>query len=192
MNKFIDGYAEEVIDCLKAIDHACVAKIADTLRLAYDEGRQIFIIGNGGSASTASHMACDLSKGILGHKGDKTIKRFRVSSLADNVAAITAWANDTSYDSIFAEQLKNLAQEGDVIIAISASGNSANVIAAIEAAKERGLSVIGLAGFGGGKVLEKADLCLVIASQRYDVTEDLHMVISHMITRWFFEKLNEK
>lgn len=169
---------------LDAFDGAAQAIVA-----AHAAGKQIFVIGNGGSAATASHMMNDLNKGTLGHKGDAPWKRFRVIALTDNVSLMTAWANDTDYNHIFSEPLKNLAQPGDLLIAISASGNSPNIVVAVETAKQLGLKVVGLAGFGGGKLAKLADVAFVVPSDDYGPIEDVHMIFDHMLTAYLYEKL---
>ncbi len=166
-----------------------IERVIAAIEEAHAAGRQIFVIGNGGSAATASHMMNDLNKGTLGHTGDAPWKRFRVIALTDNVSLLTAWANDTDYNSVFAEPLKNLAQRGDVLIAISASGNSPNIIAAVEVAKQMGLTVLGLGGFTGGKLAKMADVCFVVPSDGYGPVEDVHMILDHIITGYLYEKL---
>ncbi|HVM60098.1 MAG TPA: SIS domain-containing protein [Verrucomicrobiae bacterium] len=177
---------KEVLDRLplKPLD-----EIIRVIEQARDEGRQVFVIGNGGSAATASHMMNDLCKGTLGHKGDAPWPRLRVIALTDNVSLMTAWANDTDFNHIFSEPLKNLAQRGDVLVAISASGNSPNIIAAVEAAKQIGVTVLGLAGFTGGKLAKMADVSLVVPSDGYGPVEDVHMILDHVITSYLYEKL---
>jgi D-sedoheptulose 7-phosphate isomerase len=130
-----------------------------------------------------------LCKGTLGHKGDAPWPRLRVIALTDNVSLMTAWANDTDFNHIFSEPLKNLAQRGDVLVAISASGNSPNIIAAVEAAKQIGVTVLGLAGFTGGKLSKMADVSLVVPSDGYGPVEDVHMILDHIITSYLYEKL---
>jgi D-sedoheptulose 7-phosphate isomerase len=163
--------------------------VTQAVEAAHVAGKQIFLIGNGGSAATASHMMNDLNKGTLGHKGDAAWKRFRVIALTDNVSLMTAWANDTDYNHMFSEQLKNLAQPGDLLIAISASGNSPNIIVAVETAKAMGVEVVGLAGFGGGKLAKLADVAFVVPSEEYGPIEDVHMILDHILTAYFYEKL---
>jgi D-sedoheptulose 7-phosphate isomerase len=133
----------------------------------------------------------DLCKGTLGHKGDAPWKRFRVIALTDNVSLMTAWANDTDYNHIFSEPLRNLAGRGDVLVAISASGNSPNIIAAVEVAKTIGLRVIGLTGFGGGKLAKLADVSFTVPSNEYGPVEDVHMILDHIITGYLYEKLKQ-
>lgn len=164
-----------------------VAEGLQTIEKAYREGRRLFLIGNGGSASTASHIACDLQKGILGYKGDHQRPRFKVFSLADNAAIMTAWANDVSYEVIFSEQLKTLAHEHDVLIAISASGNSPNIIRAVEVAKLKGMSVIGLSGFTGGKLRTMANVPIHVDAHDYGVVENVHLMFGHLATKYLID-----
>ncbi|HUK82544.1 MAG TPA: SIS domain-containing protein [Verrucomicrobiae bacterium] len=189
--EFAKSYLTELKAVLDRLPLADLDRVVQTIEAAHAAGRQIFIIGNGGSAATASHMMNDLGKGTLGHKGDAQWKRFRVIALTDNVSLMTAWANDTDYERIFSEPLKNLAQRGDLLVAISASGNSPNVIAAVEAAKEIGLQVIGLTGFGGGKLAKMADVSFVVPSDGYGPVEDVHMILDHIITGFLYEKLKQ-
>ncbi|NWF65657.1 MAG: SIS domain-containing protein [Chloroflexi bacterium] len=166
-----------------------IEQIATALEKARAERRQIFIIGNGGSAATASHMMNDLNKGTLGHKGDAPWGRFRVLALTDNVSLMTAWANDTDYNHIFSEPLKNLANPGDLLICISASGNSPNILAACDVAKQLGLKIIGLTGFTGGKLAAVSDIALVVPSHDYGPVEDVHMILDHILTSYLYETL---
>ena len=189
-------HAKEYLTGLKSVLDKLPLDVIDKMMAAIEEAhaqrRQIFVIGNGGSAATASHMMNDLNKGTLGHKGDAPWKRFKVIALTDNVSLMTAWANDTNYNTVFAEPLKNLADRGDVLIAISASGNSPNIIAAVEAAKQIGLTVLGLGGFTGGKLAQLADACFVVPSNGYGPVEDVHMILDHIITGYFYAKLSGK
>jgi D-sedoheptulose 7-phosphate isomerase len=191
--KTASDFAKDYLNGLKdVLDRLPLKPIDEMIRLieqARDEGRQIFVIGNGGSAATASHMMNDLCKGTLGHKGDAPWPRMRVIALTDNVSLMTAWANDTDFNHVFSEPLKNLAQRGDVLVAISASGNSPNIIAAVEAAKQIGVTVIGFGGFTGGKLSKMADVSLVVPSDGYGPVEDVHMILDHIITGYLYEKL---
>jgi D-sedoheptulose 7-phosphate isomerase len=188
---FAKDYIKGLKDVLDRIPLGPVEEIIQAIELAQNNRQQVFVIGNGGSAATASHMMNDLSKGTLGHKGDAAWPRLRVIALTDNVSLMTAWANDTDYHHIFSEPLKNLAQRGDLLIAISASGNSPNIIAAVAAAKQIGVKVIGLAGFGGGKLANLADISFVVPSDGYGPVEDVHMILDHIITGYLYEKLKE-
>ncbi len=193
--KTASEFAKDYIHGLKGVlDRLPLKPLEEIIRAieeAQKERRQVFVIGNGGSAATASHMMNDLCKGTLGHKGDASWPRLRVIALTDNVSLMTAWANDTDYDRVFSEPLKNLAQRGDLLVAISASGNSPNIITAVEAAKHLGVKVIGLAGFGGGKLSKMADVSFVVASDEYGPVEDAHMILDHIITGYLYEKLKE-
>ncbi|MBM3859905.1 MAG: SIS domain-containing protein [Verrucomicrobia bacterium] len=184
-NDYLNGL-KQLLDRLPLDDFE---RVTQAVEVAHAAGKQIFIIGNGGSAATASHMMNDLSKGTLGHKGDAPWKRFRVIALTDNVSLMTAWANDTDYNHIFSEPLKNLAQPGDLLIAISASGNSPNIIVAVEAAKQLGVNVVGIAGFSGGKLAKLSDVAFVVPSDDYGSVEDVHMILDHMLTAYLYEKL---
>jgi D-sedoheptulose 7-phosphate isomerase len=185
-------FAKNYVDGLKTVfdrlPFAEIDRLIGAIETAHAEGRQIFVIGNGGSAATASHMMNDFNKGTLGHKGDATWKRFRVIALTDNVSLMTAWANDSDYTTVFSEPLKNLAQRGDLLIAISASGSSPNIIAAVETAKQLGVKVLGLAGYGGGKLAKLADICVTVPSSEYGPVEDAHMILDHIVTGYFYEK----
>jgi D-sedoheptulose 7-phosphate isomerase len=188
-SEFAKDYVKSLKNVLDRIPWAVVDQVLQVIEEAYERRGQIFVIGNGGSAATASHMMNDFCKGTIGHKGDATWPRFRVLALTDNVALMTAWANDTDYNHIFSEPLKTLAQRGDVLIAISASGNSPNILAAVEAAKQMGVKVVGLAGFGGGKLAKMADVAFVVASDEYGPVEDVHMIFDHIITGYLYGKL---
>jgi len=140
----------------------------------------VYLFGNGGSASLASHFACDLGKGTAYLNGGK---RFRVLALTDNIPVITAWANDASYEDIFSEQLKSFVQPGDIAFAISGSGNSKNVLKGLAVAREAGALAIGISGFQGGKMKSLCDLCVVVPSSNMQVIEDLHVAMAHSIFR---------
>jgi len=154
-----------------------VQDVVDTLKKAHAEGRQVFLLGNGGSASTASHIACDFQKGLKQCSG----KRFRATAVTDNVAVMTAWANDTDYENIFAEQLDSLLEPNDVVIAISGSGNSPNVIKAVEKANRMGAVTIGWSGFDGGKLAKAVQKPIVVNSDNMQRIEDVHMILGHLV-----------
>jgi D-sedoheptulose 7-phosphate isomerase len=188
-SEFAKDYVTDLKNVLDRLPLAELDKLVAAIESAHAAGKQIFVIGNGGSAATASHMMNDLNKGTLGHKGDAPWKRFKVIALTDNVSLMTAWANDTSYNTVFSEPLKNLANRGDVLIAISASGNSPNIVVAVEVAKKMGLTVLGLGGFTGGKLAQLADACVVVPSNGYGPVEDVHMILDHILTGYLYEKL---
>lgn len=191
-SEFAKDYLNDLKNVLDRLPMAELDRLVAAVETAHAAGQQIFVIGNGGSAATASHMMNDLNKGTLGHKGDAPWKRFKVIALTDNVSLMTAWANDTDYNAVFSEPLKNLANRGDVLIAISASGNSPNIIAAVQTAKQMGLTVLGLGGFTGGKLAQLADVCFTVPSNGYGPVEDVHMIFDHILTGYLYEKLKGK
>lgn len=159
--------------------HESIERATTEMLRAYDGGRSIFLFGNGGSAALASHFACDLGKGtVVGNNGHR---RFRVLALTDNVPLITAWANDSCYDQIFAEQLRNFVANGDVVFAISGSGNSPNVLKGLEVAQSYGARTIGLTGFDGGKMKLLCDVCIIVPSNNMQIIEDFHLSVTHAI-----------
>ena len=181
----IQAYISHLQGVLERLSIADVRRSIDLVMETYQGDRQIFVIGNGGSASTASHIANDLGKGA----SVSGVRRFRVISLTDNVATMTAWANDVSYDDVFVEQLKNLINPGDLVIGISASGNSENIIRAIHHAKAVGCKTIGWTGFGGGKLREMADVSVVVDSHDYGPVEDVHLILNHILHSWIRKEL---
>jgi D-sedoheptulose 7-phosphate isomerase len=189
----IKSFSQEYFQKLQAdinhLDLDQLAQAADLIWQTYQADKTLYFIGNGGSAATASHMANDFGKGLLGHKGDAPWKPFKAVSLTDNVSLITAWANDTGYDRIFVEQLKPIIQPGDLLVAISASGNSPNIIEAVKLARAKQAKVLGLAGFTGGKLKELSDICLWVKDSHYGRVEDLHLIFDHLITNFLYQKL---
>ena len=150
----------------------------EVIESAREEEHAIFICGNGGSWATAAHMVCDFGKNTR----MPDAKRIKVIGLGDNIPSLTAYANDEGYDRIFAETLISLMAPGDVLIAISGSGNSPNVLRAVESAHELGGTTLGLTGFSGGELKVKVDHCLVIPSDSMEMIEDFHMIIDHILT----------
>src|SRR5690349_369641 len=180
---FPEQYRSQLRSAIDSIDTAQVDRAIGLLAEARDEGRRIFVCGNGGSASTASHFATDIVKGASFGRD----KRFRIMALTDSLPTITAYSNDVSYECIFVEQLKNFAEPGDVIMAISSSGNSPNVLHAVEYGNSIGCRTIALTGRGGGRLGPIAQLDIQIAHAHTGRIEDLHMVVLHMIGYWFME-----
>ena len=164
---------------LEALPYVQIEEMTVRLLQAYDEGRTVFLFGNGGSAALASHFACDLGKGTLAATNGS--KRFRALALTDNLPLITAWANDRSYDDIFAEQLRNLAAPGDIAFAISGSGNSVNVLRALEVARSSACSTMGITGYSGGKMKSLCDWCVIVPSNNMQVIEDFHLSVCHAL-----------
>ena len=174
----LEEHISEVQQALSKIPIPSIERVVRIVLEAYERQGHLYIMGNGGSASTATHFACDLSKATI----VEGRARLRVTSLTDNVALLTAWANDTSYQDVFAEQLANLLNPGDVVVAISASGESANVLAAVEQARARGAITVGLVGFSGGQLKRVVDAAVHVPSMSYGVVEDCHLVLEHAIT----------
>jgi D-sedoheptulose 7-phosphate isomerase len=170
-------YAAEIQAVISELPLNMVDRISSELIRACEEERFIFVMGNGGSAATASHFANDLGKG--GMTGFP--RRFKILALTDNVPLMTAWANDTAYEHIFSEQLRNFVNQGDVVIGISSSGNSPNVLNGLTLAREKGAVIIGLTGFQGGKMKELVDHCCIVPSTNVQHIEDAHMILTHMI-----------
>jgi len=179
--KFTKEYLEEIKKILDSMEEDLINKIdklASVLRKARENKKTIFIMGNGGSASTASHFVGDLSKGTI----IEGFPRFKAVALTDNIPNMLAWANDVGYEEIFVEQLKNLMEPGDVVIGISVSGNSMNVIKAIEYANRNGGLTIGLSGCDGGKLLKCAQENIHVSSSDMQRVEDIHLLIEHLLT----------
>ena len=183
--QLIQDYLAGLKRCLETIAVEKVVRIAEVVYEAYQQDRRIFIMGNGGSAACASHFACDINKGIsYGLK-----KRFKVVCLNDNIPTMLAYANDIAYADIFVEQMKNLFNQDDVVIGISVSGNSANVLKAIDFANENGGKTIGLTGFDGDKLGKKACLSLIIPVDDMQQVEDAHLIVAHILMRVLKNKL---
>jgi len=162
---------------MEGLPFETIEQIAETLLRAYESGRMVYLFGNGGSAALASHFACDLGKGTANGSG----KRFRVMALTDNVPLMTAWSNDSNYEAVFAEQLRNFVQRHDVAFAISGSGNSPNVLRALKLARKAGAITVGLTGYQGGKMKELCDQCMIVPSDNMQIIEDLHLCVAHAL-----------
>lgn len=189
MKEYIENYFNELSEAEKKISWQEIARALQILHTSYENDGRVYLIGNGGSAAIVSHFANDLNKTVFGYKGEKKMKRFQAISLTENTSALTSWANDVGYEFVFAEQLNNFAQEKDVLFAISSSGNSANIIKAVETAKKKNMSVIGLVGFTGGKLMPLSDAKVYVPSQKYMIVESAHDAICHLIVTYFEELL---
>lgn len=183
MKDWIASYVRAQKAALDSIPVEAVGKLIGTLQQALKEDRQIFVFGNGGSAANASHFATDLGKG----SSDKLAKRFRVLSLNDNVSWLTALANDYAYEDVFVRQLHNYARPGDIVLALSVSGNSPNVVKAVDWAVKNSLLSIALVGSKRGKLADLAHDVIVIDSDHFGRVEDAHMGICHMLCYAFME-----
>ena len=184
MKDWIASYVAAQKAALDSIPADAVTRLIETLRRALAEDRQIFVFGNGGSAANASHFVTDLGKGA----SDKVGKRFRCLSLNDNVSWMTALGNDYCYDDVFVRQLENFGRRGDVVLVMSVSGNSPNLVRAMEWAGKQGLTTIALVGKKRGRLAELAEQVVVIDSEHYGRVEDAHMGICHMLCYAFMEK----
>ena len=178
-----EQYKAALLDAIDHIDITRVDQAIEWFRAARDASRGIFVCGNGGSASTASHFTCDMVKGAS-HNRDS---RFRIMSLADSLATLTAYSNDAGYDTVFVEQLKNFAEPGDLVMCISGSGNSPNVLRAMEYANSIGCKTLALTGRDGGKLGPMAQLNIQVPVPHMGRIEDAHMIVCHMIAYYFME-----
>lgn len=183
--EMIRAYIAREIEVLEALDVDAIDQALRLLKQAFEQEKTIYIFGNGGSAATASHFQNDFNKGI----SEYTTKKFRFSCLNDNIATLMAIANDIGYESVFRFQLEGRLCSGDVIVAISGSGNSENVLQAVEYAKEQGNSVIGLTGFSGGKLRTMADCSLHAPINSMQITEDIHMIFDHLMMSVFYKTM---
>jgi D-sedoheptulose 7-phosphate isomerase len=172
------AYFERLAKLIPVLPYADIDAIAGVILDAFAEDHTVFVFGNGGSAASASHAMVDLNKGTI---APGPVRRMKVMALTDNVPLLTAWANDASYEQVFSEQLKNFVRKGDVAFAISASGNSPNVLLALEIAREHGAIPVGVAGYQGGKMKQLCDLCVVVPCDHMQMIEDMHHAILHSI-----------
>lgn len=184
-SRFAEQYLNGLVRTVREMPLDDIAKLLEVLEIALQERRLILLAGNGGSAATASHMANDLMNGVAqgGNYG------FRAIALSDNVPAITAVANDENYREIFARQIEGLAQSGDILLVISGSGNSSNLLRAVESARTIGMTTLALLGMGGGKLAELVDFSVIAPSDDYGPIEDIHMVLDHLVTAYFRNRL---
>jgi len=178
-------YIEDIKEILNAFPHAEFERMIDAFLKAYKDGKHIFVMGNGGSASTASHWVCDINKGCCFDKE----KKFKMMSLTDNTPTMLAYGNDISYENIFVEQLKNFLSDGDVVIGISASGNSLNVIKAVDYANDHNGVTVGLCGYSGGRLYAMVDIPLLVKANDMQKVEDVHMIIAHMTMQSLIKEL---
>jgi len=181
-----NDYLSELKDLLDRFDHDNFEKIVDLILSAYEKETHIFVMGNGGSGSTASHFACDINKGCCMDLD----KKFKMICVNDSIPTLLALANDVSYDAVFVEQMKNFFAPGDLVIGISGSGNSENVLQAIQYANENNGTTIGLSGYSGGKLSKMVDVSLVADIHDMQKTEDVHMIVVHMIMQAVYKSLH--
>lgn len=174
----IQAYFQTLGRIVPQLPYTVIQEIVSLLAQAFEEGRTVFIFGNGGSAATASHLMCDLNKGTVERKD---ARRFKVMALADHGPLLTAWANDAGYEHVFSEPLRNFACPGDVVLAISSSGNSPNIIEALKTARDCGAVTMGMTGGGGGSMKELCNVCAVVPCDNIQIIEDLHHAMAHSI-----------
>jgi D-sedoheptulose 7-phosphate isomerase len=186
--KISEKYIEKTKKLLDNLDHEAINNVIDIIFNTYRKKRQIFIIGNGGSASTASHFACDLNQNIV--EGNRP--HFRAISLTDNITILTAISNDKNYEDVFTEQLKRVLHPNDLLIAISGSGNSPNVVKALIYAKKNKAITIGMLGFNGGIAQQLTDYSIHVKSNHYGRIEDIHLLLEHLICDCLLKKVNGK
>lgn len=181
----IDSYLAEVVDVLGKLRLEALDQVIHRLEEARWKGQQVFTCGNGGSAATAMHFASDLAKGARAVNKPS----IKAESLCDNIALLTAWANDVSYDQVFAQRMALSIEAGDVLVAISASGTSQNVLNAVDRARAVGATTIGFTGFNGGKLKDMVDICITVPSDSMEQIEDVHLLLCHLITTCLRETL---
>ena len=171
--RHIIEYLDDSIACIGQLKTRAdqIKRVIEKLEWARKQGKKVFLMGNGGSGSLASHLICDFNK----------FRRLKAIALTDSISLITAWSNDADYSVVFQEQLRTLAESSDVVIGISGSGNSPNIIKGIEFAKQIGCYTIGFAGFDGGKLAKVADECIIVEVKNMQHSEDMHTLLGHMI-----------
>lgn len=184
----VEKYLERVRDEIARLDPAEIEALADSVYQRYQSGRFVYIIGNGGSGSNASHFCEDLGKSTV--EDFEHQKRLKVLSLTDNTPYILAWGNDTSFERVFVEQLKNFGQEGDLLIAISGSGNSPNILRAVEWANDHGIETFGICGYDGGKLKRLAQRSLHVQLHEMGIVESLHLIVFHYVLGDIFGRIN--
>ena len=194
VKSFSENYVEYLITLLNELDHQKVEECVKELEEARQKGNTIFIIGNGGSASTASHIGNDFGLAVLKTSKNPNNKSYRAMPLTDNVSVISAIGNDSSYNDIFLDQLKVHYRKGDILISISASGNSPNLLSASNWVNQQGGKTIGWLGFDGGKLKEIVDIPIVVKSPKgeYAPVEDVHLIINHIIVTWMQFNIKEE
>lgn len=184
----IREYFYRLTTVIQELDIEEINRAVMAIRSAYERDATIYVFGNGGSAATASHFVCDFNKGI----SESLDRKFKLICLSDNIPVITAIANDSSYEDIFYAQLINRLKKNDLVIAISGSGNSKNVIKAVEYAKCRGTEVVGITGYSGGRLRELADYHMHVGVNDMQLTEDVHMAFDHMMYRVLTDAYQEE
>lgn len=187
MEEYIKNFSVKASELLQKLPVKEISKALHILQAVYERDGRIYAFGNGGSFALAAHWVGDFNKTVFSHHLNADIRRFQAVRVPSSEAELTAWANDIGYDMVFAGPLKNYLRDSDIVIAISSSGSSPNVIKAVELAKEHKIPVIGLSGFGGGRLKELADAKLHIETEKgaYELVESIHGCILHLMTNYF-------
>lgn len=184
MNKYFEDQ-KSILDYLN-LKSAVVTNLAQKIILKSKSDQNIWVVGNGGSASTSSHFVCDLAKGVFLNRGQK----FRVYSLSDNIPMLTAYGNDLNFDRVYSEQLKNYGKQDDLLLILSGSGNSKNLIECAITAKKNGIEIFGILGNAGGSLLKHCDESFIIPSSDMQIVENTHLIIVHFIFKILSDNLN--
>ena len=197
MYKYIENFGNEMAEHMRNLPSNEIAKATHIIQSVYERDGRIYVFGNGGSMAMATHWVSDFNKTVFSHNLDSNVKRFQAIRLPSTEAEITAWANDVGFDMVFAGPLKNYLQETDCLIAISSSGNSENIIKAVELAKSHHIPVIGISGFDGGRLNQLSDAKILIKTEKgkYGIVESVHNAVLHLLTNYFqdyFDYLAEK
>lgn len=192
MEEYIIEFAKKTEGILQNLPVKEIAKALNFLQSAYERDGRVYVFGNGGSWAIAGHWVTDFNKTVFSNYLEKHNRRFRVSRIPPSAEELTAWANDVGYDMIFAGPLNNILEDGDLVIAISSSGNSPNIIKGVEVAKSRHIPVIGLSGFDGGKLNQLADAKILIETPKgeYELVETTHDTVMHLMTKYFRDYFN--
>ena len=187
MEQYIEAFSQKAIAVLGNLPKAEIAKGMNILQAAFERDGRIYVIGNGGSLALATHWVADFNKTVFSHHLDEHVHRFQAIRLPTTEEELTAWANDVGFDMVFAGPLRNYLKDIDVVIAISSSGNSENVIRAVELAREQKVPVIGITGFDGGRLNPLADAKILVSTEKgdYELVEGVHAIILHIFTRYF-------
>jgi len=180
VHDFLKSYSYELYEVLKAMDEKAINEIFSEIENAFKKKKNIYVLGNGGSAASASHWVCDFGKGVNNPGSD----RMKIHALSDNGAILTAIGNDITYDDIFSYQLESLCNEGDLLIGLSVSGNSKNILNAYEIGKNKKCRIVSIIGDFNGKMAELSNVTLIIKSRNYGIVEDVHMVINHGLSQY--------
>jgi D-sedoheptulose 7-phosphate isomerase len=197
MENFIRGFVSGVTRVMEDLPVQEIAKAINIIQAVYERDGRIYIFGNGGSLALATHWVSDFNKTVFSHNLEQHTRRFQAIRLPSTEEEMSAWANDVGYEMVFAGPLQNYLQETDCVIAISSSGNSPNIIRAVELARRRQVPVIGISGFDGGKLNDLADAKIAVVTEkgRYEIVEGIHAVILHLFTKYFqdyFDHLLER